>query len=530
MAGVPEWAKPIEQPTTVPEWAKPVGPEPVANEMMVAGSGVQREEGESSTILNALNRRIGKTKAMYERTTDKIDSPYSFMKEAPKIPVLAAGQVFGAGLDVIADATGKVVSAATPEPVKEWGREAIGTFLQTDAGRAGLNALKKGSDAWAGFAKENPDEAMMLETIFNVSAFGATKKAAGAVEKEVLDIGADAWQYASKMNPNIADKAMLREVRKGMLKGARPGVEGKRTFSQAEGYYKKAKSAVEAIIENKGALRLTDDFGDVVTGKLPENLPQFSQAISQAKNTIYNKYDDLAKQTTGQVIDTADIVSELRKTAANKSAKVASPYAARHAELMADRLEDAGKLTATEAQEIVQDFNIMLSAYYQNPNRTSAVKNVIDASVANHLRKKLDDAIGAATGVEYQSLKNQYGALKAIERDVNRRMVVDGRKEVKGLLDYSNLFSSAEMVRAVLTQSGSGMAAAATTKGIAAWYKKLKDPNKAIKQMFKNSETIYTKKLEFTPQSKAGQAVQQMNAGMQKVQQLRATPINPLNP
>jgi tetratricopeptide (TPR) repeat protein len=104
------------------------------------------------------------------------------------------------------------------------------------------------------------------------------------------------------------------------------------------------------------------------------------------------------------------------------------------------------------------------------------------------LRKALDEAVETTQGPGYQQLKNEFGALKSIEKDVNRRAGVHDRGNIKGLLDFSDLFSGHELVRGILTMRPEVMATAGVVKGLKNYYKYLNNPNRIVKTMFTKAE------------------------------------------
>lgn len=286
----------------------------------------------------------------------------------------------------------------------------------------------------------------------------------------------------------------------GINKGIRPSVETQRSFPKMQSYQQKAQQAVNAIIENKNSLQLTDEFGDL-TNKLPENLHQFSQAIDQTKRGIFDRYNQMAKNAgqTGTIIDLNPIAKELNSVANNKVLMDISPSTVKYARERIKSLGKRGSYTVEEAQEAIQYLNSGLDAFYKNPSFDTASKAYIDSLIANRMRKGLDGVIENAVGTGYQELKNQYGALKSIERDVNRRAVVDARKNNKGLIDFSDIFSGSEVVRGIVSMNPASVGAGVAARGIARLYKMRNDPNRVIKKMF---ETV-----ENPPQSVSGTGV-----------------------
>jgi hypothetical protein len=155
-----------------------------------------------------------------------------------------------------------------------------------------------------------------------------------------------------------------------------------------------------------------------------------------------------------------------------------------------------GSYTPSEAQEAIQILNNSLESFYKNPSYETASKAYIDSMIANNLRRELDVGIETLTGEQYQQLKNTYGALSTIERDVARRSAVDARKNIKGLIDFSDIFSGGEVVRGILARDPSMIGMGVTAKGIASWYRWINNPNRIVKNMFRGVEDLISKSYE----------------------------------
>lgn len=442
-----------------------------------------------------------------ERTTDMVqrqmgsDSVIQNVSNAPVAGILAAGQAAGGALDIVGAGVSKVVGAVTPEPVKEFVGDAAASILGTDAGKAALNAIAQGQEKWDQFSENFPDAAMAIEAAVNLSAFGITKKAGQMIGREAADIASDTTRAFSRLAPEQIDNKILGEIKYGINKGIRPTVVGKDSFSKINSYYRKASEAVEAIVDSKSSLNFVDDAGNFVSGRLPENLSEFSQAIMQTKKEVFKQYDKLASSVSGESVDPSSIARMLKILAQKKEIRGAAGDVSNYALKRAEELESIGKLTTTQAQDMLQIMNKQLESFYKNPTATEANNRVIEAYIANALRKKLDKVIESATGKEYQSLKNKYGALSAIEKEVNKRFIVDARKNAKGLLDFTDIASGNQVISAVTRGDALRIANAATTKIISEIYKKFNDPNEAIKKMFKNVDALKSRKESFTPNS-----------------------------
>jgi hypothetical protein len=372
-------------------------------------------------------------------------------------------------------------------------------------------------DQYKQWAEKHPEAARNLENIKDTASGAATIEGAASlpglvkggvklaedVAKNTVNVakgmGDDVVKTAAKVTDKVADtvgnptelfsgpKDLDKSIEVGLSKGIRPSVSGKSTFAQNDAYMSKGKDAVKTIVERKGGLKLVDDAGETV--ELPQNLKQFSEAIEQTKSGIFKEYDDLAKQAgqAGAKVELAPIADELEKTAKDSVLKTHAPGAAGYAEERAAALRAAGSHTTEDAQRAIQLYNKSLEAFYRNPTYDTASRAAIDAMIANKMRISLDDVVEQFTDIPgYQALKNKYGALKTIEADVTKRALVDARKNMKGLLDFTDIASGGELVSSLLTMNPASFAKAATMKGLAQYFKYLNDPNTAIKNMFKN--------------------------------------------
>ena len=149
---------------------------------------------------------------------------------------------------------------------------------------------------------------------------------------------------------------------------------------------------------------------------------------------------------------------------------------------------------AETVQAVIQNYNKSLEAFYRNPTYDSASQAAIDAMIANRLRTALDDGISGLTGEQYAALKQQYGSLKSMEKDVLRATLRDSRRNVKGLIDFTDIFSGGQVISGILSFNPALIASGVTQKAIAQYIKFLNDPNRAIRQMFEAAD-------ELTPQS-----------------------------
>lgn len=312
----------------------------------------------------------------------------------------------------------------------------------------------------------------------------------------LLGAGLPAFGYAfGAAKEALKGKSLETIVSKGIEKGIKPSVAGKKTISAIDEYAEKSRDAIKSIINNKQNLKLQNKYGEEIVGELPDTLDEFAESIKQTKKVIFDEYDALSKSAskTGNVVTFDKVIPELEKAANDTVLNLKDPSVAKYAADMIDRFKQVGSLTPEQTQQFITEMNADLQAFYRNPSYGSGTKVAIDAMIANNMRESLDNVIESATGKQYQKLKSLYGSLKAIEKDVNHRAIVNARKNENGLIDFTNIFTYGDIA--------AGMASgnlAQTTRGVLgkvlqSWYKYRNDPNVIIREMFKQGEKAIKK-------------------------------------
>lgn len=320
------------------------------------------------------------------------------------------------------------------------------------------------------------------------------------------------------------DAKISQAIDHGINKAIRPSVVKKEMYGQVETYRNKARTAVKEIIKNRDNLNIIDESGARISG-LPKTLNQFSQAIEQVKRSIFEEYDSLAKQADkvkptrdlkypikdGEnivfkkgdypyieqnpiAINLSKIGKRLEPLINNKILQDFSPETINYAIERMNILRERGYYTAVETQEAVQLLNQTLKNFYKNPSIEMKGKSLVDSMIANNLRKQLDSVIEQSTGKDYQVLKNKYGALRELETDVTKRSIVDARKNIKGLIDFSDVYTGYHIARGLLAGEPSTLVAGAAAKGIARYLKYRNEPNRIIKSMFDDVEKLLQEK------------------------------------
>lgn len=374
---------------------------------------------------------------------------------------LGAGGAKVAGLvgSPLLNAAGKVVGKITPQILKD--------------------VASKGTNAITEFASRH-----------NILPEGASKTISKVADK-TESIFNKPFEVAKKLTQK-SEKQLERDILSKFNKGVKPSLAGKNTMNQAERFDDNIVDAVKTINENKAGLSFTDDAGEVIAGRNPKSLQELADAVDQTKKTMFTKYNSMAKETggAGVKIKTDPIVSGLDEVTNNQALQATNPQAVEYAKAAMERYRAMGNLDAEVAQDIITNYNAALKAFYRNPSYDNASKAAIDAMIANNLRKSLDEGITTFTGPGYQALKRQYGSLASIEKDVVKASLRDAKKNVKGLIDLTDIFSGGQLAHGILTMNPGTIASGLTQKGIAAFYKHLNNPNRAISKMFSSVEKI----------------------------------------
>lgn len=320
-----------------------------------------------------------------------------------------------------------------------------------------------------------------------------------------------------------ATMTVMKPVRKYFEKAVQPQFRGsKKTITGRAQYMKDADKAVKTIVANKQNLQLTDEMGDAVKNQLPENLGQFEQAVHQTKREVFTQYSNLAKEHGKLPVDTQAVSSNIREIG-NMKRYALSPDVKRTAEKYATYLDDVGELDIVEAEDVLQQLNSELKAFYNGQGTSSEGAALIKHIVANNIRKQLDKTISNASGV-YRGLKRTYGSLAAIEKDVTHRALVEGRKAPEGFFSLSDVFTAGDLAR------GAAGDALSAVKGAAQAVAKrrimtINDKNRMVRKMFQGAAQELEADDTFrTLQQQIGVARTQEQAARQASQRLLPSP------
>lgn len=414
--------------------------------------------------------------ADFKRRGGEVLSTFKEAAEGRISPVETGIRVVGQGAALGGDVIGQGLTSVARTVIPKSARDFVGEKVGEAAIAVGL---PRAMEVYEGFSQANPRTAKTLEGVVNIASL--------LPQKKVADVAATATKPALKeVSKQVAKRSISKiddVVDESFVRAVRPSATNFPSAAQKQSYLDKAKKAVSAIADNEPNMSILKD-GERVG--LPQSLQQLEEAIGQTKKEVFKRYSAEATKAgeAGAIVDLNKAADELRKMADNVVLQDKDPGLVKSIREKAKTLTKRGSYTPEQAQDAIKLYNESLEAFYRNPSYDTASRAAADAVIANNLRSSLDDAVGNLTGAQYQEMKNIYGALKTIEKDVSRRALVDARKNASGLLDFTDIATGAGAVNAILTMEPASFTAAATGKLIKELIKRRNDPNLIIKNMF----------------------------------------------
>ncbi len=380
----------------------------------------------------------------------------------------------GKGFDV------KKIGQAAVETAKEtakFGQE-IGTEGAVAAPFAGLGRIPSAVIAaptlYQGVTEKDPTKL----AIGALGVVGAKYSKGNFIDPEVR---AAAGLVKNKITGGVPTEGLTNKIlTQAIDKGIKPGFTGLKTAKARTEYYSRAQEALKTIRDFEP--KLADEAGDLVV-RAPATRLELLDGLGQAKSSIFKEYDDLAEAAgdIGARFDASPTISRLQSIIPDKKY---SPETRSYAAKLAEDLAELQGERPVVIQERIKDLNNSLGAFYDG--RITKAKAQIDASAANALREQLDKQIDSLTGANYQALKNQFGSLKAIEKDVARQAAIEARRNPKSLLDMTDLFTGGDLIAGLLTANPALIARGAAARGWKEYIKWLNDPNRSIRNAFEH--------------------------------------------
>ncbi len=379
------------------------------------------------------------------------------------------GEVAGAGLQI---ASNIPFARGVTIPAQLGYRRLFGTGLKT-----GIKEGTFGGGLFAGgraIEQGKTPQEVALETAIGTGAgalgggiLGGTLAAGGVATRRLLQ------SAASK----VSDVIKL-----GVDKGIKPYFGKIPTQALRDKYYKAADLAVRTIHKLKTVF--IDEDGNPVQ-RNPQTRQELLEGINQGKDFIFSQYDQLARQAgqvarqTKEFFGVDNIISKLQGVARSRAY---NPQIRAYAKSLIPDIQELAGRSPKIIQERIKDLNTSLEGFFSG--RVDKGKARVDASVGVLLRENLDRFITKLTDETYQPLKNQYGALKTIEKDVARQVAVELRRTKAGLIDFTDIFTGADLFSGVITGNPTLVVKGLVGRGTKEIIKYLNNPNRYIKNMF----------------------------------------------
>ena len=386
------------------------------------------------------------------------------------------------------------------------------TPLYNDYIKEWLSVLWQGMEQYNQWKKENPVAWANTDALLNVVDLWlnfvwwwvAKKAGQEALESGIVKAGKEWLETAvstvGKMKipevniktPNVISNVMKTidpDIDTLIDKSIKPTVIGKtKNVWEIQNYRTNVKKGMDAVIENKDIIKYKWDDWIYKEWWLPETVEEFAQAIDQSKKAIYEKYNAETQKAGSQwaIVDTTPIVLELQKLDEELAGQIGTKSTRSYIQKQIKEIEEIGWMTPEMAQKNKQFLNNKLQAYYRSPNPNEIGNVLVDALINNNLWKFLDDTImWALDNPQYRRLKDQYGSLSSIEKDVVKRALVNSRKNTKWLVDFTDVMFAWDIATSLLTWDPVSALKWLAWFWLKEWYKFLNNVDNNVKSLFK---------------------------------------------
>jgi hypothetical protein len=291
----------------------------------LAGNLSQTQENKPNLLSRVgtdLSKRISDVQQSFKKEVTPQGTPLGGIR----LGLRTVGAVAGGITDVATEGI-KSLSNATglTEAVKPIGL----AILDTDVGKAGLNAIKSGAEAYSTFAKSNPDTAKALGDVLNITSLlpiGAGAKIAGqgAVDltkgtiKGIESGISGTTRVTSKLIESIKPKIKpvptplqaTGQILQGKTKDLNAGVKalasiktkGIKTFKELDDAFSKKVEELSRVVDSsfeqdttKTLLKDISTSGKTVSGTVVKSNPVENALIQLSE--LYTKTGDVVKKT-----------------------------------------------------------------------------------------------------------------------------------------------------------------------------------------------------------------------------------------
>lgn len=405
---------------------------------------------------------------------------------------------FSFGFNVIKKATEWGFDALVPlkreRQLKEFGEK----VLKSEPIQTFIKGIDVTSENWGRFREDMPVLARNIEAAGRLALIIPAAESLAKVGKVIPKVTKGLVEKLPKpFSTSIIEGEKLDNyIAKTIEKAVKPSVAVKATAEEAIKFNKSAVDVVKDIVRRSSELKLP----------LPQSLGEFSEILGKGKKAVYKQYTDLAGKEIE--VDSSNIINELNKIVASESLAISSPKTQKYAKEMIARLQEKGfvfnqsieggpasvsfvkpiGIKGSVAQDLVEQFNSELKAYYRGRSFRKTGDVYVDAMVNNLLRENLNKAILSSVEGKldptYQQLRSLYGSYASLEKEASRRAVVYGRRNIKGFFDLAGIFGSADVLAGITSGNVTQVAKGGIIKGLVEYTKWLNSPDVQIRRMF----------------------------------------------
>ena len=300
--------------------------------------------------------------------------------------VRTTGDVVGAFGEIAGDALMTGLSYVTPDFMKEAVDDAFNYVSKTEAGKEGLRLASLSADKYRAWADNNPDDAKLLESYFNI---GALLVPATKIKAPVIDVA-----------------ETLEETGGNLLKGGRSQIRGE------------DRDLVMAMLEPDAKHKTAEDF----------DVSEITQKI------VYNPKSEYTQETIDIVTDSG--IVKPRKTYTYNAKELAKE--AKKERVILERRLAAEQVTLNKSN-VVAEINTKAQEFLDEAQRTlqdSTVLNKVNAIFGEAVRqvqksdgsllgllqarRNVDKFTGAFEGkVDFQTQNSLSTASRAIRNSMN---------------------------------------------------------------------------------------------------------------
>ena len=393
-----------------------------------------------------------------------------------------------------------VTSEAIKEAAAEWGKSAVKQLVldNTIQGAAQWGLWWFLYSAWEEDPQKNMGRNMVVWSAIGWISWFWQAKMAELQAKNSLMNQLNELQKTPEYKQNQQLKKQVDNTQTNLRdkyeKWVRPSGMGKKWTAEYNKSIDDWIDSVETIVKNKDKLKITNSDWEIIEGKLPESNQEFTQAIQQTKKNIYDQYHQYVKDADKAKISTKNIVSELKKLMDDDVTMAGNKWLKSKIKTWVKDLEKIDGMSPEQAEQKIAELNNKLQTFYKNPQSAEVNDNMLNSLIRNNLKNNLDDAIEANLGQwnseAYNALRQQYWALRNIEKDVNQRALVIARKNSVSLPDTIANISSAEDFVKAAAGSPEWLLSFTAKQWLRAWIKKMNDPDTYIKSLFTDVDKI----------------------------------------